>query len=591
MLRKTSDLIGDWNASDDRRDWLELFVYANVHLKQGSAAQKKLLGAIRLLLRIAELTAEGAELDLLWFDAMFPRTPKFPLSVTIEIYADARHRVRPAVRRLTGKDRKPATDNWNSLCDDLYKRLGGKRAADLKLIPLRSTLSHAARARGIQPTGLTQDLLMDFHEAAKGSAERSSIRAASRLLSEAQERFPAIAAKLPHPIEPICADAATRYFVPVQFEREIDELEENAARKKSIEITDEYEMVADGTRIGMRTSLRALVDGLIRTGHLDPKANSFLPLLDDEEALKVAAKGLVERVRRGEIVSRHAATLVRRIPVALDRNGISSTEFRRQIADVAEFKAPRDGYEMLRTTKRFCRALIEDVGHRQRFLCAHNILQEKANGILALAHQRGKPLTPLQKRQVIHLGTVALFCAIETGGAPVRVSNVLEMPYGGPDAWLRPIKDGFRVEIPGSHVKNKKKIEFNIQHGPQAYAETVAWYLRKVRPLILEGAKDKRSNWLVPMLSDPRRPCCYEAFLNWFERLMAKEVELPCTPHNFRHGQASLLYHEHPEHLKVIAERLGDKSETVTTFYAWVHKELAMAEGQRLLTGLLEETV
>jgi hypothetical protein len=237
-----------------------------------------------------------------------------------------------------------------------HELLRGQRAADLKLIPLRSTLSNAARARSIQPAGLTQDVLIDLHEAAEGSAERKSIRTASLLLSEAQKRFPEIMTKLPHPLEPIRAEAAPRYLVPSQLEREIDALEEKAARKCFIEITDEHETVADGTRIGVRTSLRALVDGFIRSDRLDPDADSFLHLLDDREALKAAVRVQVERVRRGEIVPRHAATLVRRIPIVLDRNGISSSEFRRQIAKVAELKAPRGGYVMPERTKRFCRA-------------------------------------------------------------------------------------------------------------------------------------------------------------------------------------------------------------------------------------------
>jgi integrase len=111
-----------------------------------------------------------------------------------------------------------------------------------------------------------------------------------------------------------------------------------------------------------------------------------------------------------------------------------------------------------------------------------------------------------------------------------------------------------------------------------------------VRPLILEDA-DGKSEWLVPMLSDPSRQCCYETFLDWFERLMRDEVELPCTPHNYRHGQASLLYHAHPEHLDTIAQRLGNTPNTVLKHYAWIHEELSMIEGQKLLTDLIQGSV
>jgi|TARA_R110000850_G_scaffold277075_1_gene422151 hypothetical protein len=589
MLKQIHQLVDLQDATSTMRDWNEIVASCGDDPKDRNAGQKKLRSAIGLLLRIAELAPENAPLDLAWFDATFPRRPKFPLPVKLKTYADARHRVRPMVRRLTGHNPKIGSDSWDSLCDDLHELFGGKRDADLKLIPVSSTLSNAARARRIQPTGMTQDILIELHKAAEGSAERLSIRKASQLLSDAQAIFPEVAARLPHLLEPICADESPRYLVPFQLEREIDALEEKAARKGFIEIMEERETVADGTRIGVCTALRALVDGFIRSKCLDPEADSFLHLLHDREALKATIRVQVERVRRGEIVPRHAATLVRRIPVVLDRNGISSKEIRCQIAQVAELKAPRGGYKMPKKTKRFCRALIEEARHRQSFLSAHDILRKKADSVLASAKRRNNRLTPAQKRQVIQMGTVALFCAIETGGAPVRVRNVLDMPYKEPDGWLRPTADGFRVTIPASHVKNHREIGFNITRGPHAYAETVSWYLEKVRPLILEAAGAARSDWLVPMLTDPSRSCRYETFLNWFKRLMTREVELPCTPHNFRHGQASLLYYAYPEHLDLIARRLGDTRGTVTTYYAWVHEELAMAEGQMLLTGLLKE--
>lgn len=586
MLKQIHQII---DLQSPTRHWGEIVASCGEDPRHRTAAQKKLRGAVGLLLRIAELAPGDAPLDLAWFDATFTRLPKSPLPVKFKTYADARHRVRPVVRRLTGHVAKTGTDSWDSLYEDLRELLGGKRAADLRLIPVGSTLSKAARARGIQPAGMTQAILIELHEAAENSAERLSIRTASRLLSEAQAIFPEMATRLPHPLEPIRADEPPRYLVPFQLEREINAVEEKAARKGYIEITDEHETVADGTRIGVCTALRALVDGFIRSGHLSPKAESFVHLLRDGEALRSAIRVQVERVRRGEIVPRHAATLVRRIPVVLDRNGISSTEIRSQIAQVAELKSPRGGYEMPARTKHFCRALIEDAGHRQSFLNAHRILKKKADGVFASATKRNKRLTPAQKRRIIQMGTVALFCAIETGGAPVRVRNVLGIPYGDPEAWLRPTADGFRATIPASYVKNHREVGFNIRRGPHAYAETVSWYLKKVRPLILEVAGAETSGWLVPMLTDPSRPCCYETFLTWFKRLMAREVDLPCTPHNYRHGQASLLYHAHPEHLDLIARRLGDTRETVTGYYAWVHEEAAMAEGQKLLTGLLKE--
>ena len=98
------------------------------------------------------------------------------------------------------------------------------------------------------------------------------------------------------------------------------------------------------------------------------------------------------------------------------------------------------------------------------------------------------------------------------------------------------------------------------------WCDTVAWYLRDIRPLILTNPKTGEispSPWLVPMLSDPARPCPYETFHLWFVKIMRDVVKVPCLPHNFRHGQASLLYHKYPDRLPWIARRLGDTEATV----------------------------
>jgi hypothetical protein len=588
MLKQIHQLAKLQDAANTTRDWREIITFCGENSVERSSAQKKLMGAISLLLRLAELAPEHAVLDLDWFDQTFPRAPKIPLPVKLKTYKDARHRVRPAIRRLTVGTKRSKADSWNSLCKLIHEFLGGKRGADLSMIPLSSTLAKAARVRALQPSGLTQDVLVEMHEAMATSSERLSIRNASRLLSNMQACFPEVAARLPHLIHPVLPEAAPRYRVPFQLEHEINALEEAAAHKEYIATVDESETVADGTRIGMRTSLKALVDGLIRSGHLDPEADTFRHLLVDETILAAALKIQAERVKAGEIVPRHAATLVRRLPIIFDRNGISSINLRGLIAKTPEFKMPRSEETMTAKTKKFCQSLIEDRDHRQRFLCAHKMLRQKAIGVLESVCKRTKKLSPAQRQQVIRMGTVALFCAIQTGGAPVRVRNMLGMRYGTPDAWLNPTAKGFRATIPAGHVKNSRKITFTVMRGPNAFAETISWYLEVVRPLILKET-DGKSDWLVPMLSNPSRHCCYETFLNWFERLMRDEIELPCTPHNFRHGQASLLYHKHPEHIDTIAQRLGNSRRTVLKHYAWVHEEQAMIEGQKLLTGLIEE--
>ncbi|WP_372922018.1 hypothetical protein, partial [Roseovarius sp.] len=309
------------------------------------------------------------------------------------------------------------------------------------------------------------------------------------------------------------------------------------------------------------------------------------------EALADLLGHIVDRIGENGITSRHATTLVSRLPVILDRNGIDSTLLRDLIKEVEELGHHSEKAGMPEKTKRLCRKLIERRKFRNAFLLAHGKPRLIAQNLLDAAVREGRSLTREERGRVIRHGTVALFCAIEIGGAPVRVENVLEMPFGGEDAWMWLAGRDVHVVIPGKFVKNGKEIRFEMKPDMHRFSETVHWYLQCIRPLILtdpDTGETAASPWLIPMLSDAGRPCPYETFHGWFVRIMRDVVGVRCTPHNYRHGQASLLYHRHPERLGWIAVRLGDTHDTVIRYYAWVHAEKAMAEGQRLIAELIE---
>lgn len=337
--------------------------------------------------------------------------------------------------------------------------------------------------------------------------------------------------------------------------------------------------------------MHTVIDALVVTGHLPSQADAFAPTLEDLRALEDVLRHVVGRVTAGAISARHATTLVARLPVILERTGIDPAPLRELVAEVDELRQHGAEGGMPKDVRRLCRALIERRSFRNRFLLAHAPARRVAQALLDRARAEGCPLTPAERGAVIRHGAVALFCAIEIGGAPVRVENVLEMSYGTGEAWLRPKGQGFAVNIPGHFVKNGKPIEFEMKPDAHRFCDTVHWYLAQVRPLILTDPRteeERASPWLLPMLSDASRPCPYETFLMWFTRIMRDEVKVPCTPHNFRHGQASLLYHRHPDRIGWIARRLGDKDDTVLRYYAWVHNDLVMAEGQRLIAGLIQ---
>ena len=511
-------------------------------------------------------------------------------------WIDYRYRVRSVIERMTGADvEKKALLSL----DDTWTEVGGHLTglemfaafgASKRLIPVVNTLTMGARRAGLSTRDIDQSTLQKLHDASHGN-EKRSLRSASELITELQSTTSTIWTWFPHAIEPIEAEGAFHYDVPPQLEAEVAHFVELASRKRYIRVKKLHEYVSKGTRTNFTTTMHAAVDGLMAVGRLRRDANGFACVLEDPEALDDLVLHALERVEQGKITPRSATSLMARLPVILDRNGIDSAHLRKALAEVDELQQHAEKVGMSVGARLLCSKLIESRSYRNRFLIAHSKPRHIAKTILGIAEAEGRELTPTERSIVISHGVVATFCAVEVGGAPVRVDNYLGMPYGTTDAWIYRKGKGFEVIVPAGHTKNGEQIQFEMEPDEHKWCDTVAWYLRDVRPLILTNPKTGEispSPWLVPMLSDPARPCPYETFHLWFVKIMRDVVKVPCLPHNFRHGQASLLYHKYPDRLPWIARRLGDTEATVVQDYAWVHNKKVMAEGQKLIVDLIE---
>jgi hypothetical protein len=325
-----------------------------------------------------------------------------------------------------------------------------------------------------------------------------------------------------------------------------------------------------------------------------PQANSLRPALQDTNALAAALREWLKWLAQGQWAASTAVRYTGRLPCIFERNGLEVSDLKKLIEEVEEFHDSLETREMNDETKAFCRALIERPGFRSDFLLSHAEPRKAAEKILKRARSRrnGK-LKPSEITQVRQLGTVALFCAIECGGAPIRVGNFLATTCIGTGAWLkRTSKDRFELSVPAGHTKNKKKIWAPIDASREKYHDTVRWYLEHVRPLFLVDpltGKDVDSPYLVPKVTDPSQPLPYDTFRGWFLKIMRDICGIVCTPHNFRHGQASLLYHDNPGLLRTIARRLGDTEQTVVENYAWVHEEIEAERGQTALVAMIQK--
>ena len=607
MFQSLNELVAEADAviaaKPARRTMVEVEALLDMEIAEGKseASRKRTQSALRSLLNIKSLTPRNAGLDLEWFDLHFPLNGWDPVSMptlSLSSYLDYRKRVRAAIERVLGIAQKRQAaqamrDEWTEMgawlkeCPE-FQNLGAR-----KLIPITSTLTIGARQRGLQPEGVTDEVFVTLHDATADSGTRSSFRSASATISKLQSNpeYAKIWTWMKHPISPIKAQPTRTYNLPDHFRAEIEEMTEIAARLRYVTVKETWEYVADNTRDNYRNTLRALVGALLVTGHLTFSANSIRSTLENTAALTAALREWLKWTKQGQWAPSTAIQYTGRLPCILDRNGLDVTELKRLIGEVDEFQDSLENREMNEETRAFCQALIERPAFRSDFLLSHLPPRLAAEKILKRARSQKRKLKPSEATLVRQLGTVALFSAIECGGAPIRVGNFLAITCAGSSAWLKTIsKDRFELTVPAGHTKNKKKIWAPIKASRERYHDTIRWYLQHIRPLFLADpstGEAAESPYLVPAVTDPSRPLPYDTFRGWFLRIMRDEAGIVCTPHNFRHGQASLLYHGNPGLLRTIARRLGDTDQTVVENYAWVHEEFEAERGQDALVATI----
>jgi hypothetical protein len=608
--KHASELSADTHRMDVVVDLLESEIKAGKPMSSRQRAQT----ALRSLLNAQNRTPGNTDLSLAFFDRHFPIDGWDPVkmpSLTQATYIDYRKRARGVIKRALGVSRREnelrtRVDGWTHVSTWL-RNMPKFANREYELSSIVSTLTLLAREHNLQPEDITQCIIRDLYKKAS-SKQCNSLRNAARLIARLQSDKMSVAKAqiyFPNPIKPIHFCEPKSYEIPGHFHKEINEMVKISTRKKYIKIRKIWENLSDKTRKGHLNTLRATVSALMVTGHLNTNANSIRNALADPDAIEDALGHILSRVDKNELQKNSAGTILTYLPPILERNGIHIPELRADIKAVPEFVLSIAESSMPLETQHFCKALIQNLDVRADFLLSHAPLRAKAEAILALAKKQKRNLTIRERTSVRQLGTVALFCAIECGGAPIRVENFLEMLVNGPSAWLNIIsKDEYKLSIPANKTTNKKPIIALIVASQEQYHDTVRWFLAKIRPLFFfdrtssyePGSKEHmrsmevaaaQCSWLVPGVRNPDCSLPYTTFLSWFKRLMRNVVGLVCDPHNFRHGQASLLYHEYPERLDMIARRLGDQVKTVVQYYAWVHTELSMREGQRALVSLI----
>ncbi|SNY90274.1 hypothetical protein SAMN04515647_0428 [Cohaesibacter sp. ES.047] len=244
--------------------------------------------------------------------------------------------------------------------------------------------------------------------------------------------------------------------------------------------------------------------------------------------------------------------------------------------------------EMAEANRKFCEKLFESKALTKRFLNSPFAFQDAALEMEA----KGRALTKMELVKYRWIGTCAAFCAIEIGGAPIRCENAMGLTLHGTDAHIimpKSKKDPVKLRIPPGTVKNKKGIKVEILPGKQDYLGVLNWYLETIRPLYQHAANNP---YFFPAPESATKPMNESYFSTRFSLYTRTVLNLPMTPQQMRHGQASLLLRAHPDKIVVIAARLGDTVNTVNTvltYYAWIKEVEQMQAGQELIAEMIDE--
>jgi hypothetical protein len=288
-----------------------------------------------------------------------------------------------------------------------------------------------------------------------------------------------------------------------------------------------------------------------------------------------------------QIAAQTAEGYLWRLKALLERNGYNGTHIPDLIVGNAwiQEKLDRDG-EMTEKAEAFCHRLLRERKMRLTFLSEH--IRYRRLAMQLLKENPGQPKGRALE-QIRALGTLAAVAALETDAAPARISNILDIPLYGPDAWYKHATASCpdaHLDIPGTHTKNGRSIHGVLDAtSPLRGLPTIDWFLKEIRPLFV---KDRGSKWLFPGVEDPSQPLPYNTFLRWWTARVDGTELHGMTPHFFRHGQATILAARHPGNWGLVSERIGDTEAVTRKRYAFVDSAALMRQGQNSLIDEFE---
>jgi len=513
-------------------------------------------------------------------------------------YKAWRRKVIAAIKGASGQlvveqERRDRCDDWSNVIEAIEPLTGMPYEAMYPhqiLIPIRK-LADIARQHGKRPDQITQDWLGQ-QRPTLGTNEWSSVQTALRQLNE----FRFLSSLKPFlPSVPYSEPNAVRYNtlpgIPDHIAKEVKEWVENSTLKEFDPVEQEYTGVASEGGIGVKTSaLRNFISTLAVSGKIEIARESSIADLLTTESAEIVIRAWTRNnkdKRKGSITERTAHDYMKVLFVLMGRNGVSPETIKAHLAANGFLKTGKKKSKgMSQRVRKFCEGLLGSSKQTMDFLSMHVRLRNKAQAVIDEVKASGRKMTTREVETVRAIGSAAAFCALETRGAPIRVSSALALMFRGEDiTFHRPTTATKHATITLSpeHTKNDVEIWAPINPGNLNGLEVLEWYFEKIRPLYPNAEK---SDFVFPGI-EKDGPLPDKTFREWFKR-ETRAAGLPMTPHNFRHGLASLLIQKNPGRWDLLERLLDDSIVTIRRNYAWIDKRSSRKEVQHLILDLSE---
>ncbi|WP_192965952.1 hypothetical protein [Phycobacter azelaicus] len=563
----------DWTIAEGKKDYI---------------TPVKRCGALHSNQPLARIPADHAE-----FTRRFPLEGFDPRHFkTDKAYKAWRRKVAAAIKGCSGQQaearaRRARQDEWSLLIaamEHLVGKPGDRKQSHPRLIPVRK-LADLARQHGKSPKQVSQAWLAEVR-ADLNPNEWKSVQSALRRLDKfrnEQSIRPFLPAS-PYGGPPVLRQNVLP-GVPEHIAEEISSWVQVATRGGFDSVEGTWEGANSEKDIMFKTSaLRKFVSTLAECTAIGAR-DRLAALLTPENATLVIRRWTANTAGQGRISARTAQDYMKAVRTVMARNGVSPDVLKQHLANNRFLHdGKKQGRGMSPQVRDFCEMLLGSRKQSLTFLSLHVALRNKAQGFLDACSEAGSELTPSELEAVRAIGSVAAFCALETRGAPIRVRNALGLKISGSGITFHlpsRMADHATIDIPPELTKNGNEIWAPITRGNLNGLEVIEWYMREIRPLYPDA---DMSPYLFPGIWTDGS-LNYKTFLNWFKR-ETRLAGLPMTPHNFRHGLASLLIQKNPGRWDLLERLLDDTVGTARRNYGWVNKRTQRSEVQKYVLDL-----